>query len=184
MRVKVEVMNGKSETCIGQSFPLVPRKVRYSRFRFQSNQQGFSLMELLVVVAVIGILMGISFPAIQGAIDRARVTRARSEISSLQQAWLAYWNTYYDPVTGQQPEFWPGSTEMTAATVAILAGEDTDANPQGIAFMEFDDIHLNEGFLDPWGNPYQIEFQETADFSSEWTYETRVFLGNTARGKY
>jgi len=147
--------------------------------------RAFTLMELLVVLAVIGLLMGLLLPALMGARERARITRARSEVQTLQQAWLAYWNTY-----GR----WPGSVNvvrMDPDAVAILAGADTATaeNPYRIAFMEFDEQQLVEGFKDPWrDNFYRIELTASADGDAdaevEWAFTTRVHCVNAARYKY
>lgn len=133
----------------------------------------FTLMEMLVVLAVIGILTGLLFPALMGARERARITRARSEVQTLQQAWLAYWNTY-----GK----WPGGvSSMTPAAVAILSGNNT----YKIAFMEFDERHETEGFLDPWGNPYRIDLTDSVPATDvEWAFTTRAHCVNAARYKY
>jgi prepilin-type N-terminal cleavage/methylation domain-containing protein len=150
--------------------------------RASGGRSGFTLMELLVVLAVIAVLMGILFPAIQGAIERARITRARTEAQALQQAWLSYWNAYYDP--NNDTFNWPGFNLMNAAAVAVLSGENTTLNPLGIVFMEFDDIHLADGFKDPWGNLYRIALGTTVDEAPEWVYETRAYFGNVARDRY
>jgi len=140
---------------------------------------GFTLMEMLMVLAVIGILMGMLIPALIGVRERSRITRARSEVQTLQEAWLAYWNTY------GQTLGWPGSvTDMDVAAVEILAGIDTAANPQEIAFMEFDNKSLSEGFKDPWGNLYQIDFGAEDVLEKDWAFETRVHGINTARYRY
>jgi type II secretory pathway pseudopilin PulG len=137
-------------------------------------------MELLVVLAVIALLIGLLFPALMGARERAKVTRARGEVQTLQQAWLAYWNTY-----GKWPS--SGPTEMDAAAVAILAGVDATDNPYKIAFMEFDERHLAEGFKDPWlENFYQIRLTavDNADTQVDWQFTTRVHCINTGRYRY
>jgi len=136
----------------------------------------FTLMEMLVVMAVIGILMGLLFPALMGARERAKLTRARSEIQTVQEAWLAYWATYTN--------FPAKSIEMNPQNVAILAGTDTAANPYGIAFMEFDQRHLDYGFFDPWGkNFYQVVF-DVGESTNVWHFATRTHLINTARNRY
>jgi len=135
------------------------------------SSHAFTLMEMLVVLAVIGLLMGLLFPALMRARESARITRARAEITTLQQAWQAYWNVYKE---------FPPFTEMGTDAVAELGG----GNLHGIAFMEFDVRHENEGFLDPWGNPYRITLIKDAAPETKWTYKTRVHCVNTARYRY
>ncbi len=56
-----------------------------------SRPKGFTLLELLVVLAVLGILIGIAVPRIKGMQDQGRVTRAQSEVKALQAALEAYY---------------------------------------------------------------------------------------------
>ena len=147
--------------------------------RIPHSKAAFSLMEMLVVIAVIGILMGLLFPALMGVRERSRSTRARSEVQTLQEAWLAYWNTY------GQTLGWPSTSgKMDPDAVAVLAGVDTAANPQHIAFMEFDARDLRDGFKDPWGNWYQVKFGAEKELEKDWNYQTRVHCINSARDRY
>lgn len=138
-----------------------------------------------MVLAVIGLLMGLLLPALMNARERAKITRARSEVQTLQQAWLAYWNTY-----GRWPQN-VNVVRMDPAAVAILAGADTAVaeNPYRIAFMEFDERHLAEGFKDPWLDDfYRIELtaeaENSADTEVEWAFTTRAHCANAARYRY
>ncbi|MCE9618496.1 MAG: type II secretion system GspH family protein [Planctomycetes bacterium] len=51
---------------------------------------GFTLVELLVVIAVLAILIGLLVPSINGVMKSSRVTKSLSQIRSLELAHLAY----------------------------------------------------------------------------------------------
>jgi len=63
------------------------RNGRRARFRFY---KGFSLIELLVVMAVIAILAAVLFPVFTTAQGRARQANCLSNLRQLSAAWLAY----------------------------------------------------------------------------------------------
>ena len=63
------------------------------------RQKGFSLIEVMVVVAIIAILTMMSFAQVQKLIAKARQTEARQNLSSLYVAeknFFATYNTYFD----------------------------------------------------------------------------------------
>ena len=64
----------------------------------------FTLVELLVVISIIAILAGLSFPAVNGALDSAKKTHAKSNAVQIAAAVSAY-----DMEYGKLPTF-TGST--------------------------------------------------------------------------
>ena len=66
---------------------------------------GFTIIELLVVVAIIGVLMSLLFPAVQGALDSAKKAQAKNDAMQIATAIVAYDTEY-----GRLP-----STEFCAA---------------------------------------------------------------------
>lgn len=82
------------------------------------TQQGFTLIELMIVVAIIAILAAIAIPQYQNYVARSAVTRAVGEASSLR--------TVVDDCLAQ------GDTTCTAAT--LTSGlSDTAITPDAIS---------------------------------------------------
>ena len=54
------------------------------------RRNAFTLIEILVVITIIGILMSLILPAINGVRRRARVAQVKSEISTLESAIASY----------------------------------------------------------------------------------------------
>jgi len=57
-------------------------------------RHGFSLIELLVVIVIIGILMALILPALNGARLSARMTAVSTEITQLDQALVSFENRF------------------------------------------------------------------------------------------
>lgn len=87
----------------------------------RTRRAGFSLLELMVSVAIIGILATIAIPSFQRLQLRSRVGEARTNLSSIRDAEEAYFsefNTYF----------------AAALTPAMLPGADRLAWPAGTDF--------------------------------------------------
>jgi general secretion pathway protein G len=110
------------------------------RFSQRRGARGFTLIEIMVVVVIIGILVGLIAPNILSRVDKARVTAARTDIATLEQALEMY---RLDNHT------YPSTDQGLDALVVRPGGapEPRNWNPEG---------YLKKSLpLDPWGNPYQ-----------------------------
>ncbi|MCX6975127.1 MAG: prepilin-type N-terminal cleavage/methylation domain-containing protein [Verrucomicrobia bacterium] len=85
----------------------------------------FTLIELLVVISIIAILAGLSFPAVNGALDSAKKTQAKSNVVQIAGAVSAYEVEY-----GKLPTL--TGTTVDKDFMDILTG----TNSRGIVFLE------------------------------------------------
>ncbi|HPO70162.1 MAG TPA: prepilin-type N-terminal cleavage/methylation domain-containing protein, partial [Anaerohalosphaeraceae bacterium] len=52
----------------------------------QNRTRGFTLVELMIITAILGILAAIVFPEFQGHIQRAKETQAKANLRLLREA--------------------------------------------------------------------------------------------------
>lgn len=103
------------------------------------RQTGFTLIEIMVVIVILGILAAFVVPSIMERPDQARIAKAHQDIRALESALELYkLDNFYYPSTQQGLE----------ALVSKPSGEPEARNwkPGG---------YVKKLQNDPWGNPYQ-----------------------------
>lgn len=119
------------------------------------DRGGFTLVELLVVVAMIAIISGAFSVSVTSAMQRARVQKATGEVKSLTQAILAYENYMDDGETLPTME----RTEAKAGSIGFLLGRETSGGYKVPVLIQA--ALTEQGVMrDPWGHPYLITIRK------------------------
>ena len=99
----------------------------------EALRQGFTLIEILVVVAIIGMLGAVAVPAYMSHLKEARVETARELIKSVETAL----NMYSMKHGGKYPDSLEALTQETDDEEVLLQGD----------------------YVDPWGQELKYEKQ-------------------------
>lgn len=112
------------------------------------TQKGFTLIEIMVVLAILAGLVAMVAPNIIGEAGAARVKTAKTEMANISQALDMY---KLDNFT------YPSTSQGIEALVSKPSGSPEPKNYKSGGYMK-------KLPVDPWGNPYMY-------FSSKGNYE-------------
>ena len=107
-------------------------------------QHGFTLIEIMVVVIIIGLLAAVVVPQFLGRVDDARVAKAKQDIQAMQTALTMYKLDNYS---------YP-SAELGLKALAQKPDSSTVKNWRPGGYLQ----HINK---DPWGNDYLYQIPGT-----------------------
>ena len=107
---------------------------------FSTIRRGFTLLEMLVVMVIIGLLAGLIGPRIFGKVDSSKVQTAQVQIKMIESALMIM-------------RLDVGSPPTAAAALSWLSKKPDDANAAGLWKGPYMDGAVP---VDPWNNPYQI----------------------------
>ncbi|QDU69073.1 type II secretion system protein [Engelhardtia mirabilis] len=172
------------------------------------DRAGFTLLELMAVVVILGILIGLLVTALGGAEESAKVRLTKVSMTQLSAAIDAYEREFGGYPASTLPESAGGANAVNVGIEALVAslwsngwegGGDLDpdelvnldADSSKKQFTDFPDRQLFE-VADQWGNPiayfhnrdyerpqrYTVEDQETGELLDD---EVRAFKNETTR---
>lgn len=120
--------------------PSVPHGARACTPGRHRRARGFTLIEVMVVIVILGVLAALVVPKLMSRPDEARVVAARQDMASIMQALKLY------RLDNQR---YPTTEQGLAALVVKPTAAPVPNNWKAGGYLE----KLPK---DPWGNPYQF----------------------------
>jgi general secretion pathway protein G len=103
----------------------------------QTASKGFTLIEVMIVIVILGVLAALIVPKVMSRPDEARIVAARQDIATLMQSLKLY---------RLDNRRYPTSEQGLAALV-----KKPEVDPMPTNWKSY----VERLPLDPWGNPYQ-----------------------------
>jgi len=146
----------------------------------RSGQAGFTLVELLVVISIIGMLAGLMSVAIPKAMEAGKKAKVKGELTAIVAAVKAYKQEYgrwpVDLPNGVDDEdteaagtyaWCDGDKSKTLMKILCASPQDTSGlNPKGVRFLEGPE--QDGTFVDPWKTQLIVKLDTNDSNSIEY----------------
>lgn len=149
-------------------------KMLNTNFKF-INFQGFTLIELIVVIAIISLLAVFTMPLITTQIRQSKIESTKQEMLNLKKALLSYYEDVYNQETGPIPErghIFPRDTDDAETDLAALEFKNMVYPDNSDIRDRWDGPYIEAsagryGYAkDAWGNEYDYDYDMGDDYCS------------------
>lgn len=161
----------------------------------KTKRKIFTIIELLIVIAIIGVLMALLFPTFHIVRKKAKMAKAQSQVNAIVMAIKNYETTYgLLPWTAGADTEWDDLTtgtadanaydilmqiltkvNQTAGTGAAATSKANQGNLRSIKFLDVATNFATAGFLDPWDKRYAISMD--LDYDGDATVGSSTLNG-------
>jgi prepilin-type N-terminal cleavage/methylation domain-containing protein len=143
--------------------------MKLNKLRIQANEKGFTLIELMIVIAIIGILAAIAIPNFITYRDKAFCTSAEKDAASLQGALSNYFSV------AQNTSYSSSNHNVNVTANPVIFG--SNANPEYVNMSG-----LNVGQVVPTSNGFRISVMDGSGRCPESYSGPNENWGTTASG--
>lgn len=135
-------------------------------YQYDNNRRGFTLVELMASIAIVGVLVGITLPAFKGAIESGRNLKCKVNLKTLGQSMTMY----MDDGDGMLPV----AIKRADARRAYLRPFDMLGGSMGVQMPSWDEHAGEMPRMDPWACPSDRDVAPVVGFS--YQYEPWAFF--------
>lgn len=124
---------------------------------FKNHQKAFTIIELVVVIAIIAVLATIVSVSVSNYIQESKIASAQSEVEQLAKALVMY---------KAQNSCYPGYEDAPCCTYGECASLSSSTNQSNYTLAGFASLLVAGNFMgsgklvakDPWAHPYYYEY--------------------------